>query len=56
MYETVEEWFKLLQELSRQHGRNILDFDAWTENWENESPNEAYYKEYPEDLADNADV
>lgn len=49
-FETSEEWHEALKLVAAKHDNKsaVRDFDGWTMNWENETPEEAYYSEYPE--------
>lgn len=49
-FETAEEWYGALKQVAGAHMLSSLvrDFEAWTSNWENEKPEDAFYNEYPE--------
>lgn len=49
-FDTAYEWYRALKEVAGSHmlSRLVRDFDAWTLNWENEKPEDAFYNEYPE--------
>lgn len=49
-YSSAEAWFADLQDLAAKHhnGSAVRDFEGWTEDWQKQSPAEAYYAEYPE--------
>ena len=58
MYETAEDWFEALQQIAREHSNEeaVSDFEGWTCNWESETPSVAYYNDFPEHMAPNADT
>ena len=49
-YESAEEWFDRLRDIAASHDNAsaVRDFQGWTEDWESQTPEEAYYAEYPE--------
>lgn len=49
-FDTPEDWYEALKEIERGHMASglVRDFDAWTSNWKNEKPEDAFYNEYPE--------
>ena len=49
-FESNEEWYESLVDIAKTHQNTgaVRDFDGWTENWKNETPEEAYYSEFPE--------
>ncbi|MDD2721633.1 MAG: hypothetical protein PHH47_13020 [Gallionella sp.] len=49
-FDTADDWYEALVILASAHMvRNLIrDREAWTSNWQNEKPEEAFYNEYPE--------
>lgn len=49
-YTNAQEWFSALQGIANKHdNRNaIRDFEGWTQGWEESTPAEVYYAEFPE--------
>ena len=49
-YETRDAWYEALTEVAQKHDNTsaVRDRVGWTFNWRNETPEEAYYSEYPE--------
>lgn len=58
MYANAQQWFKTLKSIAKENKNEsaITDFEGWTSNWENESPSEAYYNEFPNCKVPNADA
>lgn len=50
MYEDKDDWYAALEALAESHNnkRGVRDRDGWTMNWRHETPEQAYYGEYPE--------
>ena len=48
-YSNSIDWVAALIRVAEKHRceRLIRDFEAWTANWINETPDEAFYAEYP---------
>ncbi|MCQ8182211.1 hypothetical protein NP603_13900 [Methylomonas sp. SURF-1] len=48
-YETADDWYAALIELATAEGAAHLvrDREAWVSNWQNETPAEAFFNEYP---------
>lgn len=49
-YERAEDWFNELKKIADSHGNKdaVRDFEGWTEGWEDRSPSDVYYEEFPE--------
>ncbi len=49
-YANADEWYNALVEIAESHnnGRGVTHFESWTEFWETETPEDAYYDEFPE--------
>lgn len=49
-FESKEDWYVALVEIAKSHDNKsaVRDFDGWTDNWKNETPEESYYSEFPE--------
>lgn len=49
-YETADEWYDALITIAGSHcvTHLVRDREAWTSNWQNETPEKAFYTEYPE--------
>lgn len=47
---TQDQWYLELQQIAgKVQGKHLVrDREAWTSNWQNETPREAFIKEYPE--------
>ena len=53
-FETIDDWYAALVVVARSNnnGSAVRDFDGWTSLWEEESPADAYYEEFPEHISD----
>lgn len=51
-YDSKDEWYEALLAIAKTHGVEHLvrDKDGWTYNWENETPSESFYNDYPQYL------
>jgi hypothetical protein len=49
-YETAESWFDELLGIAASHHNHdaVRDFDGWIDGWEDHSPADVYYSEFPE--------
>lgn len=49
-YENADGWYAALQAIARKHGclNNVRDKDGWIGDWQEESPETAFYSEFPE--------
>ena len=49
-YEQRDEWYEALQKIARSHDneRAVRDYEGWTDGWDEVSPEDCYYQEYPE--------
>lgn len=47
---SADEWYEALVEIAKKHNNKsaVGDREGWVFNWENETPEEAYYGMYPE--------
>lgn len=50
MFNNADEWYEVLVEIAKRHDNKsaVRDREGWTFNWENETPEDAYYGMYPE--------
>lgn len=51
-YESKEDWYEALVAIAKRHNNKfaVRDFDGWTDNWENQTPEESYYEDFPEHI------
>ncbi|MDX1252181.1 MAG: hypothetical protein IDH49_08060 [Gammaproteobacteria bacterium] len=49
-FESRVDWYDALVAIAKRHDNKsaVRDFDGWTDNWENITPEESYYEEFPE--------
>jgi hypothetical protein len=49
-YETEQEWYDRLVEVAESHDNSfaVRDREGWIMDWEEMTPEESYYGEYPE--------
>ena len=49
-YQTADDWYAALIELATAEGKAHLvrDREGWTFNWQDETPEEAFFGAYPE--------
>jgi hypothetical protein len=49
-YDNEDDWYKELVEFAQMHcaGHLVKDRQAWVEGWQLNSPQDAFYDEYPE--------
>jgi hypothetical protein len=54
-YNNRFEWYERLKEIAYKHNNefSVRDRDGWTYNWMHESPEQAYYEEFPEHKGGN---
>lgn len=52
-FETKQDWYDALVDIAKEHGNKdaVRDLDGWTYKWKQETPEEAYYSEFPEHKA-----
>lgn len=51
-FRSKDDWYDELVRIADKHEntRGVRDFEGWTSNWETETPDEAYYSEFPTHL------
>lgn len=49
-YESKDEWYDHLVVVATNHANRtaVRDKEGWVDNWRNQTPEEAYYDEFPE--------
>lgn len=49
-YKDKHDWYEALTNIAKRHDNKgaVRDFEGWTFNWEHETPEYAYYSEFPE--------
>lgn len=49
-FECPEDWYEALKAVAKRHDNTaaVRDYDGWTCAWEDASPEDTYYNEYPE--------
>lgn len=57
-YETSDEWYEALVAVAKRHENKsgVRDREGWTMNWENETPEQAYYGEFTEHTPKNSET
>jgi len=49
-FDNADDWYEALRMVAGAHMCTglVRDREAWTSNWKNEKPEDAFYNEYPE--------
>jgi hypothetical protein len=49
-YTSSDDWYDALKAIAAKHDntRAVRDREGWTDNWRNQTPEFAYYDEFPE--------
>lgn len=55
-YDDKDDWYDALVALAESHDnkQGVRDREGWTGNWRNETPEQAYYAEFPEHKPESA--
>ena len=49
-YTSSDDWYEALKAIAKKHNNisAVRDQEGWTSDWENQTPELAYYEEFPE--------